>query len=261
MSAEPTRAPRRTGAARGAPRAQARRAEPEPGPTPAKRRSRATGARLDPQARRRQILDAAIAYFAEAGFSVQTRELTRRIGVSQPLLYRYFPSKQDLIAAVFEEVFLSRLRDEWVVWLRDRSVPLRARLLRFYLDYARVTYRPDWIRIYMYAGLAGERLNRDYLNVIRRRLLNTMCMEFREAFLSPAQRDAAGQVSSREIELVWNLHGNMFYWAVRRNIFGASGGPAFEARAADAIDLFIAGARAVYPVVVARSPSSTKPPR
>ena len=124
-----------------------------------------------------------------------------------------------------------------------------------------MTYRPEWIRIYVYAGLAGERLNRDYLKVVRRRLLNAMCSEFREAFLSAAQREAAGPISSREVELAWNLHGSMFYWAVRRNIFGASGGPAFEVRAADAIDLFIAGARSVYPAVVERSPSSTKAPR
>ncbi len=226
-----------------------------------RRRSRSTGARLDPQARRRQILDAAISYFSEAGFSVQTRELSRRIGVSQPLLYRYFPSKQDLIEAVFEEVFLSRLRDEWVTQLRDRSVALRERLMLFYMQYGKMTYRPEWIRIYMYAGLAGERLNRDYLTLVRRKLLHPMCVEFREEFLSAGQRELAGPVSAREIELAWNLHGSMFYWAVRQNIFGARAGLAFETRTADAIDLFLAGAEKIYASIVARSPSPTKAPR
>jgi len=225
------------------------------------RRSRATGARLDPQARRRQILDAAISYFAEAGFGVHTRELTRRIGVSQPLLYRYFPSKQDLIEAVFEEVFLSRLSEDWVTQLRDRAVPLRERLMRFYVQYAKATYRPEWIRIYMYAGLAGERLNRDYLALVRSRLLSTMCDEFREEFLDARQRAQAGPIAAREIELLWNLHGSMFYWAVRHNIFGARAGIAFEARTADAVDLFLAGAEKLYASIVARSPSPTKPPR
>ena len=84
--------------------------------------------RLDPVVRRQQILDAAISYFAEAGFGVQTRELSRRLGVSQPLLYRYFPSKQDLISAVFEAVFMSQWRNEWMVELQDRKLPLRERL-------------------------------------------------------------------------------------------------------------------------------------
>ena len=217
------------------------------------RTSKATGARLDPQARRHQILEAAIAYFAEAGFGVQTRELTRRIGVSQPLLYRYFPSKQDLIEAVFVEVFLRRLNDEWVIQLRDRGVPLRERLMHFYGQYAQATYRPEWIRIYMYAGLAGDKLNRDYLALVRRKLLNVMCEEFREAFLSDGQRAQAGPISTREIELVWNLHGSMFYWAVRKNIFGVRAGLSFETRTADAIDLFIAGASQCYATVVAGS--------
>jgi AcrR family transcriptional regulator len=225
------------------------------------RASRATGARLDPEARRRQILDAAISYFAEAGFGVQTRELTRRIGVSQPLLYRYFPSKRDLIDAVFEEVFLSRVDDEWVAQLRNRSVPLRERLVRFYTQYAQVTYRPEWIRIYMYAALAGERLNRDYLALVRSRLLATICGELREAFLSPRRRAQAGPVSAREIELLWNLHGSMFYWAVRHHIFGTRAGVGFAERTDDAVDLFLAGAREVYASVVARSPMPTKAPR
>lgn len=224
-------------------------------------RGRGTGARLDPQARRRQILDAAIAYFSEAGFGVQTRELTRRIGVSQPLLYRYFPSKRDLIDAVFDEVFLSRVDDEWVMQLRDRSVPLRDRLMRFYVQYAKATYRADWIRIYMYAALAGERLNRDYLALVRRRLLAPMCHEFRAEFLDARELERAGPISSRELELVWNLHGSMFYWAVRQNIFGVRAGLSFETRTADAIDLFLAGARETYASVVARSPSPRKAPR
>lgn len=217
------------------------------------RTSTSTGARLDPQARRRQILEAAIAYFAEAGFGVQTRELTRRIGVSQPLLYRYFPSKQDLIEAVFQEVFVSRLNDEWVTQLRDRGTPLRERLMHFYGQYAQATYRPEWIRIYMYAGLAGDKLNRDYLALVRRKLLNAMCEAFREAFLNDEQRTKAGPIATREIELVWNLHGSMFYWAVRKNIFGVRAGLSFETRTADAIDLFMAGASQCYATVVAES--------
>ncbi len=228
----------------------ARAAKPRP--------SRATGARLDPQARRRQILDAAIAYFAEAGFGVQTRELTRRIGVSQPLLYRYFPSKQDLIEAVFNEVFLSRISDEWVAGLRDAAVPLRERLTRFYVHVANATYRPEWIRIYMYAGLAGHSLNRDYLALVRRKLLVVMCQACREAFLTDDERARAGPIGAREIELVWNLHGSMFYWAVRKYIFEARSAISFETRTADAIELFLAGAAKCYASIALRSSS---PPR
>jgi hypothetical protein len=52
--------------------------------------------------------------------------------------------------------------------------------------------------------------------------------------------------------LAWNLHGSMFYWAVRQHIFGAKPvGTSFEDRTADAVDLFLAGAQVQYPLLVA----------
>jgi AcrR family transcriptional regulator len=217
----------------------------------------AAGMRLDPVVRRQQILDAAISYFAEAGFGVQTRELSRRLGVSQPLLYRYFPSKQDLISAVFEAVFMSQWRDEWIVELQNRKVPLRERLLAFYLQYAGATYRPEWIRIYMYAGLADMDLNRNYLALVRKKLLVVMCSEFRHTFIPKAKAENLPPISAREIELLWTLHGGMFYWAIRRNIFNIKSVTPFETRTTDAIDLFLAGAQELYPQVVEQSLAGT----
>ena len=211
-----------------------------------------TGVRLDPATRRQQILDAAIAYFAEAGFGVQTRELTRRIGVSQPLLYRYFPSKQDLIQAVFDAVFMRRWDPSWEKLLHDKTLDLRERLRQFYVQDAKATYRPEWIRIYMYAGLADMGFNRNYLTMVRKKILINMCEEFRSAFVPAKLLKDAPTITSREIELAWNLHGSMFYWAVRQHIFGAKPvGTSFEDRTADAVDLFLAGAQVQYPLLVA----------
>jgi AcrR family transcriptional regulator len=212
--------------------------------------------RLDPEVRRKQILDAAISYFAEAGFAVHTRELSRRLGVSQPLLYRYFPSKQDLISAVFDAVFMSQWNDEWITSLMDRSLSLRERLLNFYLQYAGATYQPEWIRIYMYAGLADMDLNRKYLGLVRKKLLMVMCREFRDTFVSPS--DTLPPISAREIELLWTLHGGMFYWAVRRNIFNMKSTTPFETRTTDAIDLFLAGAATFYPQIVDQAVADAK---
>jgi len=203
--------------------------------------------RLDPNVRRQQILEAAISYFAEAGFAGQTRELSKRIGVTQSLLYRYYPSKQDLIEAVFEAVFLKPWNPAWTKALQDRSKPLRDRLIDFYSDYAKTAYRPEWIRIYMHAGLAGMDLNRHYLQIVRRRLLHVMCRELRHALFGDHPALQGAVVGGRELEMIWNLHGGMFYWAVRRNIFASPEARDFERRTADAVDLFLAGAAALYP--------------
>ena len=53
--------------------------------------------RLLPGEREKLIVGEAIRFFSEAGFSGQTRELSRRLGITQPLLYRYFPSKRALM--------------------------------------------------------------------------------------------------------------------------------------------------------------------
>jgi AcrR family transcriptional regulator len=60
--------------------------------------------RLQVDERRRQLLDAGAALFAKHAFEeISMRQIAEAAGVSKPLLYHYFPSKNDLfIAAVTE---------------------------------------------------------------------------------------------------------------------------------------------------------------
>lgn len=55
-----------------------------------------------------QIVRRAVEYFSAHGFGVGTRELAKHIGVTQPLLYHYFGSKEKLVERVYREVFFSR---------------------------------------------------------------------------------------------------------------------------------------------------------
>ena len=77
---------------------------------------------LAKEERRAQILYGAVQYFAEEGFSGQTRELSRRLGITQPLIYRYFPSKQHLLDAIFEELFIDRWDPGWKALMTDASI-------------------------------------------------------------------------------------------------------------------------------------------
>jgi AcrR family transcriptional regulator len=61
--------------------------------------------RLPPDRRRRGFVAKATEFFSEHGFGGGTRDLARRLGVSQPLLHRYFPSKDDLIREVYRTVY------------------------------------------------------------------------------------------------------------------------------------------------------------
>jgi AcrR family transcriptional regulator len=59
--------------------------------------------RRDAQRNRQRILDAAGETFAEVGLGVSLDEIARRAGVGVGTVYRRFPTKDDLIEALFEE--------------------------------------------------------------------------------------------------------------------------------------------------------------
>jgi AcrR family transcriptional regulator len=69
--------------------------------------------RLSREDREARIIDAAADFFAEVGLDGRTRDLAARMGVSQALIYRYFPSKQVLIDRVFATVFAERWNEAW----------------------------------------------------------------------------------------------------------------------------------------------------
>ncbi len=148
--------------------------------------------RLPYEERREEFVHKAIEFFAEEGFDSSTRELARRLGVTQPLLYRYFPSKDDLIAEVYEVVYVRRWRSEWDDMLADRTVPLRERLAGFYDMYTRVVFQRDWMRIFLFAGLKGGDLNRRYIQRVRARILEPMVREWL-AETGRADRGSDGQ--------------------------------------------------------------------
>jgi AcrR family transcriptional regulator len=175
------------------------------------------GRRLPPGERERLIVREAVRFFAQAGFAGNTRELSRRLGITQPLLYRYFPSKQALLERVYREVLLGRWDPTWETLLEDRSKPLRARLIEFYRRYSAVIFRPEWIRLYMYAGLAGTGFNRRYIDLLEKLLLRRICIELRAELGLPDERRKP--VSPAEMELVWDLHGGIFYYCVRKYIY------------------------------------------
>ncbi|MDJ1016997.1 MAG: TetR/AcrR family transcriptional regulator [Paracoccaceae bacterium] len=171
--------------------------------------------RLSYDDRRSEFVQKAIEFFAEEGFDSSTRELARRLGVTQPLLYRYFPSKDDLIAEVYETVYVQRWRADWDDMISDRSTPLRDRLIEFYTVYTEVVFQRDWMRIFLFAGLKGGDINRRYIDRVRRRILEPIVREWRnEQGIDP---DA---LSDQEIELAWSVHGGIYYFGVRTEIYG-----------------------------------------
>jgi AcrR family transcriptional regulator len=206
---------------------------------------------MPPAQREKQILEGAISFFSEVGFSGQTRELSRRIGITQPLLYRYFSSKQALIDRVYDHIFLKRWKPEWVILIHDQELPLRERLIEFYRQYAEAIYQPEWIRIYIFAGLAGTGLNKRYLDLVERELLSALCIELRRYC---GHAEITTPVTPEETEFAWSLHGGLFYYAVRHFIFGVNINVDFMSNITLVIDNFLAGVHTTYPKILAGLP-------
>jgi AcrR family transcriptional regulator len=179
-------------------------------PTPERRR------RLSSADREQQIVQQAIRYFATFGFAASTRELARELGISQPLLYRYFPSKEALAERVFKEVYLSRWNPEWDLLLADRSLPLTERVHRFYRQYAGVILHSDWIRIFILAGLSYDGINVRYLARLRERVFDVVLAELHREFDVPPPTP---QQHEDEIEFIWGLHASIFYIGVRKWVY------------------------------------------
>ena len=209
---------------------------------------RTSARRLSAPEREAHIVQEAVHFFAEVGFGGDTRELAKRLGVTQSLLYKYFPNKEALINRVFDVVYMGRWNPFWESVIHDRSVPLQDRLTRLYVEYAKAALTRDWVRIFMFSGLRGESINSRYLTVLRQRILEPIAAELRHEFGLPDV--TAVPLKSAEIELVWGINARVFYFGQRQWIFDVPVQDDLPGLISLTVEHFLAGARVVLPRLV-----------
>ena len=173
--------------------------------------------RLSRAEREQRIAQGAVKYFAEVGFGGDTRELAQRLGVTQSLLYKYFPNKEALINRVFEEVYIGRWNPFWESIIKDRTISLEERLTQLYIEYAKESLTRDWVRIFMFSGLRGEDINRKYLDILRAKILEPIAIELRHELKLPSASKVP--LKTAEIELIWSINARVFYFGQRHWIF------------------------------------------
>src|SRR5690349_4302482 len=135
--------------------------------------------RMKREDRERQIVEEAVRYFSEVGFTGETRELARRLHITQPALFKYFETKDALIERVYQHVYVNRWDPRWEALLSDRSMPLKQRMLAFYRAYAGAILSREWIRLFMFSGLKDASINQRYLRLVRDRVFVPICVELR----------------------------------------------------------------------------------
>ncbi|HEY1503928.1 MAG TPA: TetR/AcrR family transcriptional regulator [Stellaceae bacterium] len=175
---------------------------------------------MAPQDRERLILDNALRFFAERGLAGETRELARRLGVTQSLIYRYFPSKDVLIERVYEKWFTEYWSPAWADWIGERRLNFEERLLAFYRDYVRLCHNYEWVRLFAFSGLDGLPHHGRYVERNRAEIFPRIAAELRHDHGLPGFDEIP--LTEFEHDLIWSLHATQFYFGQRRWLFGLS---------------------------------------
>ena len=176
-----------------------------------------SGKRLPRAEREAQILDTAADFFAENGLTAQTRRLAEECGVSQRLLYRFFPTKEELLEAVYREEILGQFRMSWFASLQDRSRPVESRLNDFYREYMDSVLTRRWLRLFLYASLAEAGMAPDYISAVVTQLMEVIVKEVAEEKGVALPDDKAALH-----EMGWTLHGAISHFAIRRHVYHTS---------------------------------------
>lgn len=164
--------------------------------------------RLNANDRRSQILAAALDVFAELGFhGARTRDLAEKAGVSEALLFRHFPTKEDLIRAILESIGF----EERIELMEDRfmKLPPREALCRL-AEYNLTALRDDprVFRVVFFGVLEVPDLAGEFYRKFLSRLLAIETKLFERAFAERgakrAARDAA--IAAR------SFHGSLFFY-------------------------------------------------
>jgi AcrR family transcriptional regulator len=197
------------------------------------------GHRMSAKDREEFILRGATAYFAENGLNAGTIELARRLRIAQPLLYRYFPTKDALVDGVYERMAPQyHWKPEWEPLLEDTSVSVRERLKRFYADYARSVLTYEHVRLFLFSGLTKNEYNTRYYEQVTDRILRRVAIALRLAY-----GDAdSGPATPEEIELAQSLHGAVYHIAFRRWVHSEDSLVDLGRLASTKVDVFLDGA-------------------
>jgi AcrR family transcriptional regulator len=186
------------------------------------------------------ILREATAYFAEQGLSAGTIELASRIGITQPLLYKYFPTKEALIERVYERLLFKNWNPTWELRLDDESIPLRRRLHEFYVEYMNSVLTYEHVRLFLFSGLSHNDFNARYYSVLTRRILERIARAMRR---ESGIADTSRSVRKGELEIVQSLHAAIYHVAFRRWVHAEPMKGDMTKVVEQKIDLFLDGAR------------------
>jgi len=164
--------------------------------------------------RRLQIMDTALSMFAHGGFSRTTvKDIASSAGISNGLMYHYFPSKEKLLESAIEKrSFLPQLR----VILKGTEAPCREVLKKIAIQFYDLLKQEDCsIRILLQEGHSNSEVKKVWDN-----LSNDGTFLLQEYLVS---RIAAGELKQHNTEVTARcLFSILFMFSFTKDIFKTS---------------------------------------
>ena len=121
----------------------------------------ATQQRFTAEDRKQQILQVATQLFASRGFEgTTTREIARRAKVNEAIIFRHFPTKEDLYWAVIEAKCAAKIGLQGLMDILEAGTDLRTTFSNLAETMLRRREKdPSLMRLLLFSGLENHRLS------------------------------------------------------------------------------------------------------
>ena len=192
-------------------------------------------ARQSPEERRQAILDAAVRVFALHGFAAATTDdIARSAGLSKGGLYWHFKSKDDILAALLEQMFNQELAALEQLAGAPGSAAARLRLLGAQMAEALLALEQALpVVLEFYALAARQSAVREWLQAYFQRYQRLLAGLLKQGYASGEFRHGAPEQSA--VLLIAQLEGLALVWAV------APGQISLREQVAEAVELTLRG--------------------
>src|SRR6185369_599596 len=185
-----------------------------------------TQQRFSAEDRRHQILQVATELFAGRGFEgTTTREIARRAKVNEAIIFRHFPTKDDLYWAVIEAKCQSSAKKEFLSEILEAGEPVRETFVKLADTILRRREKDQTLaRLLLYSALENHRLTQ--------RFFQSYVADYYEILGDYIQqRIEAGEFRKLDAQLAARgFLGMIVYHSLIQDLFGGNKFHAYDAR-------------------------------
>jgi AcrR family transcriptional regulator len=138
--------------------------------------------KLTKEERKEQIVKAAIKLFSQKGFNgTKTKEIAKKAGISEALLFKFFPTKSSLYSAIIAYRIKQLQQTDQSYYQKLDSESFSDFLSRLAKNHIKLIEKDDsFMRLLLFSGLENHRLAKDFYNIRISKIVQQVCKYFEE---------------------------------------------------------------------------------